>query len=342
MAPAKRKRSQVSTPPASPHLKHLPNILALLDKLPNSSQVLAAFRRLPTKKQVPDYFDVIKKPVSLTEITKNAPAFDNESTSDEKGMLELEWLLAQFQQMWENAVRYNGTQSPISASASLIVQTVRDYIADVIGSDAETAEGKAALESGKVPRKQVRLKLSLKKVQPVDESESATPATENKNEVQEIIVNTTDPVDIKEEEEVPLPDQQSLLPTTPSKSLFEYIRLTTPVPHTSKYHLQKSPPPIGVFNLAQYDFPLAKGSFSLLLPAFRTSLNIDIKPNIEEIDEQKNISVTINGQNVDLEETNAGVSIGMFNVISGLNLVEVGTEDSETDKVGIWVNVGKT
>lgn len=63
-----------------------------------------------------------------------------------------------------------------------------------------------------------------------------------------------------------------------ARSLFTQVNITSVIPATSKYHLQKGPPPPALSNLFQVSFPLAKSSyamqsFSFVLPSYHRALN---------------------------------------------------------------------
>lgn len=62
-----------------------------------------------------------------------------------------------------------------------------------------------------------------------------------------------------------------------ARSLFTQVKITSVIPSTSKYHLQKGPPPPALSNLFKVSFPLAKSSyamqsFSFVLPSYHRAL----------------------------------------------------------------------
>jgi chromatin structure-remodeling complex subunit RSC4 len=101
---------------------HFSKILSRLESLPNSEAILSAFRELPSKAVVPDYYDIIKKPISITEIEKAAV----------KATDELEVIYKSFKLMRENARTYNDSRSEIAINAGIILKVVGDYILEIV------------------------------------------------------------------------------------------------------------------------------------------------------------------------------------------------------------------
>lgn len=98
-------------------------ILDGLDALQNADATRAlvlAFVKLPSKKIYPDYYAMIDEPISLAEISKKHAkgAYDSP-----------EALVADFQLMYDNAVKYNDPESWIVQDAQELLQHVEQEVA---------------------------------------------------------------------------------------------------------------------------------------------------------------------------------------------------------------------
>lgn len=129
--PPKRK-TNVSPPSALKKLKasaHLPEenkafyqstINLVLDLREEEEQLAAAFVKLPSKKLYPDYYHLIKSPISINEIQKRIHTrYTGESTDE---------FLDDFKLLLDNAATYNDADSWIVANAKKIVEFVTDQV----------------------------------------------------------------------------------------------------------------------------------------------------------------------------------------------------------------------
>lgn len=119
-----------------------------------------------------------------------------------------------------------------------------------------------------------------------NDTEMSPDVSTNKQDPETGSENTSQPQDENKVEEktveestVPLrnilrdPEQNS------SESLIKSITVSSVIPITSKYHLQKSPPPPGLLNLFQINIPASLKyfiqSYAFSLPAFHHTININ-------------------------------------------------------------------
>ncbi|KAF5106390.1 hypothetical protein DV453_003965 [Geotrichum candidum] len=121
MVKRKGSISNTSNPSKNHQSDHFSKILSRLESLPNSKVILSAFRELPSKAVVPDYYDIIKQPISIAEIEKAAV----------KAADELEVIYKSFKLMRENARTYNDSRSEIAINAGIILKVVGDYILEI-------------------------------------------------------------------------------------------------------------------------------------------------------------------------------------------------------------------
>lgn len=102
--------------------------MARLNTIPDSKIVLLPFLRLPGKKLFADYYELIKKPISLAEIKSRNTKSEYASLQD---------LYDDFLLMKDNALQYNERGSDIANAASLILRTVEDHIIEkTMGEEA--------------------------------------------------------------------------------------------------------------------------------------------------------------------------------------------------------------
>ncbi|KAI5953895.1 hypothetical protein CANMA_004734 [Candida margitis] len=158
MAP-KRKAitSPTSTPSKMPKVNtHTPTenkqfyqstINLVVDLREGEEQLAAAFIKLPSKKLYPDYFHLIKSPISINEIQKRINTrYTGESTEE---------FLDDFYLLLENATTYNDADSWIVANAKKIV----DFVTDQVTEYESTVP---ASETTTTDIKQPKIKLKLK------------------------------------------------------------------------------------------------------------------------------------------------------------------------------------
>lgn len=98
--------------------------------------LVSAFQKLPSKKLYPDYYDIVKNPITVTDIQKKV-AKGKYSTDDTEEFLQ------DFQLLFDNANSYNDPDSWIVADAKQIYEFVVEQInqfASKTGSEAVTFE----------------------------------------------------------------------------------------------------------------------------------------------------------------------------------------------------------
>lgn len=90
--------------------------------------LVTAFVKLPSKKMYPDYYAMIDEPISLFEIGKKVAkgAYDDAAS-----------FLADFQLMYDNAVKYNDSDSWIVQDARKLLQHVEEQVATVDQGEAD-------------------------------------------------------------------------------------------------------------------------------------------------------------------------------------------------------------
>lgn len=93
-----------------------------LNDLPEGKQIIAPFLRLPSKKAFPDYYQLIQRPISVSEIKGHNNKSDYSS---------LQSLYDDFRLLRDNALQYNEQGSDIANAANLILRTVEDYILQI-------------------------------------------------------------------------------------------------------------------------------------------------------------------------------------------------------------------
>lgn len=99
--------------------------LADLDELQDESgtrQLTSAFVKLPSKKMYPDYYALIAEPISLHEIQKKA---------QRHAYADAAAVVADFQLMYDNALKYNDPESWIVSDAQQLLAHVTAHVPDV-------------------------------------------------------------------------------------------------------------------------------------------------------------------------------------------------------------------
>lgn len=97
-------------------------------------QIAAAFIKLPSKKLYPDYYHLIKSPISINEIQKRINTrYTGESTDE---------FLDDFNLLLDNASTYNDADSWIVANAKKIVDFVNDQVREYESSASNTGDAK--------------------------------------------------------------------------------------------------------------------------------------------------------------------------------------------------------
>lgn len=131
----------------------------VLDLREGEEQLAAAFIKLPSKKLYPDYYHLIKSPISINEIQKRINTrYTGESTDE---------FLDDFNLLLNNATAYNDADSWIVTNAKKLVDFVTDQVTEYENS-APTA----------VDVKQPKIKLKLKSPASVVPTNSASPKAE--------------------------------------------------------------------------------------------------------------------------------------------------------------------
>ncbi|CAI5756342.1 unnamed protein product [Candida verbasci] len=95
------------------------SINLLLNLTDQGESVASAFIKLPSKKLYPDYYDIIKQPISLNEIQKKIRTEKNYDLSD---------FISDFELLLKNAATYNDEDSWIVANARQLVDFVKDQV----------------------------------------------------------------------------------------------------------------------------------------------------------------------------------------------------------------------
>ncbi|CAK9440463.1 uncharacterized protein LODBEIA_P45630 [Lodderomyces beijingensis] len=165
MAPKRKTGSATSTPVKKQKVgKHSPEatkrfyqstVNLLLDLREGDEQLASAFIKLPSKKFYPDYYHLIKKPVSINEILKRiSTRYTGESTSE---------FVEDFNQLLDNASTYNDSGSWIVKNAQKLVNVVK----------AQVDEFENTTPAPEEEPKPAKLKLKLHKPAPESAPESA-------------------------------------------------------------------------------------------------------------------------------------------------------------------------
>lgn len=167
------------------------------------------------------------------------------------------------------------------------------------GTPKDTPKLKLNLKSPeKLKLKLTRKELVKEEEEPtVEEPEKAQPEIELEENTKPEEVQTEIPaeVELQEEETDALPLRNILRDPeqNPDDSLIKSITVFSVIPITSKYHLQKSPPPPGVLNLFQINIPASLKysiqSYAFSLPAFHHTISLN-----------STINEMLNHQNYDL------------------------------------------
>jgi chromatin structure-remodeling complex subunit RSC4 len=166
MAP-KRKSGAVSSAAKRPKVEavslkdFISSVLSLVNELkdPSEERVLVApFIKLPPKKVYPDYYEIIKEPISVSDIQKKEAKDKYPDTAS---------FLDDFKLLMENAKTYNDPDSWIAVDAKQIYDFVKDQV-DLYNSVAEEKPSKSKTKLVKVKREVVS--------KPVDEDELVTSA----------------------------------------------------------------------------------------------------------------------------------------------------------------------
>ena len=166
MAP-KRKSGAVSSAAKRPKVDaaslkdFISSVLRLVNELkdPSEERVLVApFVKLPPKKVYPDYYEIIKEPISLSDIQKKEAKDKYPDTAS---------FLDDFKLLEENAKTYNDPDSWIAVDAKQIY----DFVKDQVDSYNSVVEEKPSKSKSKL----VKIKREVAS-KPVDDDEIVTSA----------------------------------------------------------------------------------------------------------------------------------------------------------------------
>lgn len=136
------------------------SVLKLVNDLKGAEEeriLVAPFTKLPPKKLYPDYYDIIKEPISLSEIQKKE--------SKEK-YLDADAFLADFKLLMDNAHTYNDPTSWIAVDAKQLYEFVKDQV-DLYNSVSNEKPAKSA----KTKQPKIKREVIAK---PVDDNEPVT------------------------------------------------------------------------------------------------------------------------------------------------------------------------
>lgn len=157
---------------------------------------------------------------------------------------------------------------------------------------------------------------------------------------------------------------------SPSEALLKSVIVSSVIPITSKYHLQKSPPPPAVLNLFQITVPSSQKytvqSYSLSLPPFHRTINLNTTIN-ENLNHQyydlvlshnyRQVKAYSSSTSSPWADANTPITHKFeLNLVTGLNFVEitvssqkgkavrhaaasslVDREDEKKEKISFWI-----
>ncbi|WLF77488.1 hypothetical protein PVL30_001206 [Lodderomyces elongisporus] len=142
----KQKPQQPGKHSVSATKKFYQSTLDRIHTLQEGDELLAAaFIKLPSKKFYPDYYHLIKRPVSVNEIQKRVNLrYTGESTSE---------FLDDFKLLWENAATYNDVDSWIVKNAKKLFEFVQDQVAKFENTASSQEEEEEEVEEAVVVEK---------------------------------------------------------------------------------------------------------------------------------------------------------------------------------------------
>lgn len=112
------------------------------------------FRERPCKATYPDYYEMIENPIAINDIMRKCRA-DQYSLVKE--------FIADWELMFINAKNYNGKKSWITADASILREELQRSIKKI-----------KVVQEPEIPKKKLRIKLSLKKVKQTEEKKESS------------------------------------------------------------------------------------------------------------------------------------------------------------------------
>ena len=141
---SKRKNSSHADKSKKQKIKHSPeefkqfysSTLGLVNSLKDEKTnelLVTPFVKLPSKKLYPDYYSVIKNPITVGDIQKNLNkgGYSLEDTSN---------FLQDFKLLHENAIQYNDPESWIAQDSKRIYEFVRDQVEQFMREDEHNGE----------------------------------------------------------------------------------------------------------------------------------------------------------------------------------------------------------
>ncbi|BFZ58587.1 hypothetical protein PYCC9005_005651 [Savitreella phatthalungensis] len=112
-------------------------------------QLARVFEELPDRKDYPDYYDIIKLPMSLETVSRKLKS---------KAYTDLAAFAADLRQVFHNAHIYNEDTSQIHKDATMLLKALDEMLGDEVEADAETSEEPVADKvEGQVPLEQVTI-----------------------------------------------------------------------------------------------------------------------------------------------------------------------------------------
>ena len=134
------------------YLDFFTSTLDMVFNLRDGDEELAPpFIKLPSKKFYPDYYHLIKQPISLNEIGKRIKTRYSGTSSRE--------FLNDFELLLENASTYNSPDSWIVESARKIVNFVEGQVEEFESTSSTNLSTNKAADDTKKPRIKLKLKL---------------------------------------------------------------------------------------------------------------------------------------------------------------------------------------
>ncbi|EER34288.1 conserved hypothetical protein [Candida tropicalis MYA-3404] len=156
--PVKKLKKETFNHTPEEYKEFFNSTLDLVFHLKDGDEELSAiFVKLPSKKFYSDYYHIVKQPISLNEIQKRIKNKYTAESADE--------FLDDFELLLNNAKTYNAPDSWIVASATKIVNFVKDQVKEFENTPSKSLSSvtTAATEAVETPdQKKPRIKLKLK------------------------------------------------------------------------------------------------------------------------------------------------------------------------------------
>lgn len=131
---AKKQKTQPSPEDFTNFYKTTLDIVYSLRDENNERALTSAFQKLPSKKQYPDYYEIISYPITITDIQKNLAKGKYSSDSTEE-------YLQDFKQLFDNANLYNDPDSWIVHDAKQIYEFVQEQVMQFNGNENAVVKG---------------------------------------------------------------------------------------------------------------------------------------------------------------------------------------------------------